>query len=105
MDSFEAMNAAGKGIFHDDVSGVVASYFPLGQPFAETQKVVAAQHIGPLKPFTGKQVSGTMYVTKLNLMAETFGDVDVVLDFEFSGRTESDMILTKVKAYVRAMNM
>lgn len=105
MDSFAAMNSANKGIFHDDVSSVVAPYFPLGQTFADTQTVIAAQHIGPLKPFKGKQIGGPMYVTKLNLMAETFGDIDVVLDFEFSGHTESDMVLTKVKAYVRATNM
>src|ERR1700709_487875 len=40
MDSFVAMNAANKGIFHDDVSAVVASYFPLGPPLPEPPHTV-----------------------------------------------------------------
>jgi hypothetical protein len=106
MDKFHAMNDAKQGFFQDDISPIVASYFPPGQPFAETQKVIHDQNLGELKKFKGMQEPGiTQYVSKFSLMNGMFSEVYIVLNFEFVGQTEADMTVKKAIAYIRGGNM
>ena len=107
MDRFHAMNAAEQGIFHQDISDVVAPYFPLGQSFAATKTMIKQQNLGILRPFKGDQPEpdGMMYVTRFSLMDAMFSDVYIVLDFDFEGRSEADMVLRKTSASIRAANM
>ncbi len=106
MDKFHSMNDAGQGFFQDDISPIVASYFQPGQPFMETAKVIHDQNLGQLQKFKGMQDPGTTdYVSKFNLMSGMFSEVYVVLNFEFEGQTEADMVLKKATAYIRGGNM
>lgn len=106
MGKLDAMNDAKQGIFHHDITPSLAAYFPVGQPMAETRKIIAAQKLGTLKPFKGTNDPGmgTMFVTKFDLTGHIFSHVYVVLDFDFDG-AEPDMRLKQMKAYLRASNM
>ena len=44
MDKLDAMNAKDEGIFRDDITPSLAPYFPVGQPMAETKRIIAAQN-------------------------------------------------------------
>lgn len=107
MEKFHAMNAASKGIFHDDVTYVVAPIFPVGQRMSETKRIIAEQKLGALRIFKGEQdvTQGTMYVTKFYLMDAMFSHVEVVIDFDFEGTSETDMVLRKMNAFIDASNM
>ena len=107
MKTFDAMKDSGKGLFLVDVSAVVAPYFPVGQPFAETEAVIRREHLGSLRAFKGAKDpgGGTMYVTKFSLMSELYSDVYVVVHFEFDGDTRADMVLKSTSAFIRATNM
>jgi len=107
MDKFHAMNAAGQGIFQHDVSPLIRAYFPPGQPFAETVRILREQDLGTLTKFKGMQdpAGGTMYVAKFNLMNGMFSEVYVVLNFDFEGETEAGMTLKKATAMLRGGNM
>jgi hypothetical protein len=106
MDKFHSMNAAGQGFFQDDISPIVAPYFPPGQPLAETAQVIHDQNLGELQKFKGMQEPGTTaYVSKFSLMSGMFSEVYIVLNFEFEGQTEASMILKKTTAYIRGGNM
>lgn len=104
MDKFHAMNDAGQGIFQHDVTAMVAPYFPPGQPFAETQRILKEQDLGTLQKFKGMQDSpgATMYVAKFSLMNGTFSEVYVVLNFDFAGQSEADMVVKKAGGFLRA---
>ena len=106
MEKLDAMNASSKGIFRHDITPSLADYFPVGQPMAETKKIIAAQKLGQLKPFKGTNDPGmgTMFVTKFDLTSQLFSNVYVVLDFDFDG-AEHDMKLKQMKAFLRASNM
>lgn len=106
MEKLDAMNASSEGIFHHDITPSLSNYFPVGQPMAETKKIIAAQKLGTLKPFRGTNDPGmgTMYVTKFDLTGHIFSKVYVVLDFDFDG-AEPDMKLKQMKAFLRASNM
>jgi len=107
MDKFHAMNDAGQGIFQHDVSPLIEAYFPPGQPFAETVRILRDQNLGTLTKFKGMQdpAGGTMYVTKFNLMNGMFSEVYVVLNFDFEGKTEAGMTVKKATAMLRGGNM
>ena len=106
MGKFDAMNSKSDGIFREDITPAVAAYFPVGQPMAETKKIIAAQKLGTLKPFKGTNDPGmgSMFVTKFDLTSHLFSHVYVVLDFDFDG-AEPDMKLKQMKAFLRASNM
>lgn len=106
MGKFDAMNSRSDGIFHEDITPSVAAYFPVGQPMAETKKIIADQKLGTLKPFKGTNDPGmgSMFVTKFDLTSHLFSHVYVVLDFDFDG-AEPDMKLKQMKAFLRASNM
>ncbi len=107
MDKFHAMNDAQQGIFQEDISLFIAPFFPPGQAFAETQKVLKEQDLGGLQKFKGMQdhPGATMYVARFNLMYGTFTQVYVVLNFDFAGNSEADMVLTKAGGFLRAGGM
>ena len=107
MKKFHTMASADKGIFHDDVTAAAAPYFPVGQKLADTRRIAREQNLGPLKRFKGTMNPGAdmMYVTKLDLMSEMFSNVYVVFDFDFTGKTEADMVLKGMHAYLKAGNM
>lgn len=107
MDKFHAMDAANRGIFQDDISAVVAPYFPPGQPFDEVRKTIERQKLGSLQPFRGKHdaIRGAMYVTRFSLMTGAFSEVYIVLDLDFTGETEADMVLQKAGGFIRGSNM
>ncbi len=104
MDKFHAMNDAGQGIFQHDITSIVAPYFPPGQRFADTQRILKEQNLGTLQKFQGMQDSpgATMYVAKFSLMNGTFSEVYVVLNFDFAGKSEADMVVTKAGGFLRA---
>lgn len=106
MGKFDAMNSRSDGIFREDITPSVAAYFPVGQPMAETKKIIADQKLGTLKPFKGTNDPGmgSMFVTKFDLTSHLFSHVYVVLDFDFDG-AEPDMKLKQMKAFLRASNM
>ena len=106
MGKFDSMNTKGEGIFHEDITSSLAAYFPVGQPKAETEKIIAAQKLGVLKPFKGANDPGmgTMFVSRFDLTSHLFSHVYVVLDFDFDG-ARSNMTLKQMKAYLRASNM
>jgi hypothetical protein len=106
MDKFHAMNDAEQGFFQDDISPIVAPYFPPGQPFAETAKVIHEQNLGQLQKFKGMQDPGTTaYVSRFSLMSGMFSEVYIVLNFEFEGSSEANMTVKKTTAYIRGGNM
>ncbi len=107
MAKYNAMNDGDQGIFHDDVTPLVASYFPKGQTFAETQRMIEDQKLGPLMPFKGRydRGKGRMYVSMFSVMTQMFSSASVVVDFDFSGTSERTMVLTNVSAYLQATNM
>ena len=106
MQKFDAMNTMGQGIFHQDVTGIVAPYFPVGQTKSETEKIIVDQHLGTMKPFKGTNDPGmgSMFVMKFDLSSHMFSNVYVVLDFDYSGDAPN-MKLIAMKAYLRASNM
>ncbi len=106
MEKFDAMNTMNQGIFREDVTPLVSTYFPVGQPMAETRRILSDQKLGALKPFKGTNDPGmgTMFVTKFDLTSHLFSHVYVVLDFDFGG-AGPDMKLKAMKAYLRASNM
>jgi hypothetical protein len=107
MNKIHSMNDAGEGIFQEDVTSIVAPYFPPGQTFAETQKILKDQDLGSLRKFRGMQdhPGTTMYVARFNLMYGTFTQVYVVLNFDFAGGSEANMVLTKAGGFLRAGGM
>ncbi|WP_020174997.1 hypothetical protein [Methyloferula stellata] len=107
MNKIHSMNDAGEGIFQVDVTSIVAPYFPAGQTFAETQKVLKEQDLGSLRKFQGMQdhPGTTMYVARFNLMYGAFTQVYVVLNFDFAGGSENNMVLTKAGGLLRAGGM
>jgi len=106
MDKFHAMNDAQQGFFQDDISPIIAPYFPPGQPYAETQKVIQDQKLGELKKFEGMQEPGsTQYVSRFSLMNGMFSEVYIVLNFDFAGQTQAGMTVKKATAYIRGGNM
>lgn len=106
MDKLDDMNARKEGIFHHDITPSLQSYFPVGQPMAETKKIIAMQKLGTLKPFKGTNDAGMgkMFVTKFDLTGHVFSNVYVVLDFDFDG-AEPQSKLTHMQAFLRASNM
>ena len=106
MGKFEAMNATKNGVFREDVTALVAPYFPVGQSKAETEKIIAEQHLGTMHPFKGTNDPGmgSMFVAKFDLTSHLFSHVYVVLDFDYDGKAP-DMKLKAMKAFLRASNM
>ena len=107
MAKFHAMNEGNQGIFHDDITPLVAPYFPDGQTFAETRKVLEDQKLGPMMLFKGRydQREGRMYVSMFSVMTQMFSSVSVVVRFDFAGTTERTMVLRHVSAFLQASNM
>lgn len=107
MGKFHSMNDVGQGICQVDISPMIAAYFPVGQSFSETQKVIRKQHMGLLQKFKGMQdpAGGTKYVTRFSLLNGLFSEVYIVVDLNFEGRTEADMVLKKATAFLRGGNL
>ncbi|MDR3461943.1 MAG: hypothetical protein P4L76_06495 [Beijerinckiaceae bacterium] len=107
MEKFHTMNAASKGIFHDDITEAVSPIFPLGQRMSDTKRIIDEQKLGSLRLFKGEQdaAQGTMYVTKFYLMDAMFSHVEVVIDFDFEGPNEANMVLRKMNAFIDASSM
>jgi hypothetical protein len=106
MDEFYGMNRDRRGVFQDDITPMIAPYFPPGQPFAETERIVREQKLGTLQKFKGMQdPDGTMFVTKFSLMTGMFSEVYVVLHFDFAGTTDTGMTLKKVAGFIRGGSM
>ena len=107
MGTVHAMGMAGDAISHDDVTAFVAPLFPKGQTFAQTQKVLRDHNLGQLKMFKGTQMmpNGKMYATRFDLMKGMSSEVYVIIDFDFVGTTEQDMVLSDTKAYLQATSM
>ncbi len=107
MSEFYSMNDTRQGVFQEDVTSILAPYFPPGQPFAETEKILQDENLGTLQRFEGKQDAdaGTMYVTKFTLMLGMYSEVYVVLHFDFAGSSESDMVVKKIRAFLRGGSM
>ena len=103
MSEFYSMNDTRRGVFQEDVTSILAPYFPPGQSFAETQKIIRDENLGSLQRFKGKQDAdaGTMYVTRFSLMLGMFSEVYVVLHFDFEGSSEEDMVVKKIRAFLR----
>ncbi len=103
MDRFHFMNDTKQGIFQDDVTSIIAPYFPPGQPFAETKKILEEEHLGPLQKFKGlDEPGGKMFVSKFSLMYGMFSEVYVVLHFDFVGQSEEDMVVRKTDGFLRS---
>ena len=107
MSTFHAMDAANRGIFQNDISTVVAPYFPPGQPFDKVKDTIESQKLGSLQPFKGKHdaIGGAMYVTRFSLMTGAFSEVYVVLNLDFTGKNEGDMVLQRAGGFIRGSNM
>lgn len=107
MGEFDAMNAASQGIFHEDVTASLAPYFPVGQPLAETRKIIAEQHLGALHNYMGVNDSGmgTMFVTRFDLVSGMSAHISVVVDFDYDQAGGEQARLTHMKAFLRAANM
>ncbi|WP_020173761.1 hypothetical protein [Methyloferula stellata] len=107
MSEFYSMNDTRQGVFQDDVTAILAPYFPPGQRFSETEKILHDEDLGTLQRFEGKQDAdaGTMYVTRFTLMLGMYSEVYVVLHFDFAGSSESDMVVKKIRAFLRGGSM
>ena len=107
METLHAMNATSTGIFHDDISAIVAPMFPPGQSFAETQRVLRQNNLGELTMFRGTQdmQNGKMYATRAGLMGGMVSDVDIIIDFDFVGTNEKNMVLQSTKAFLHGTGM
>ena len=107
MERASALQAAHHGIFRVEVTEIVLPAFPAGQPMTETEAIVTRQKLGTLRKFKGEQMpnEGTMYVSTFTLMKGMMSHIYVVLDFDFDGTTRQNMVLRKVKAFIRATNM
>ena len=107
MERASALQAAHHGIFREDVTATVLPAFPVGQTMAETEAILARQKLGTLRMFKGQQMpsEGTMYVSTFTLMSGMSSQIYVVLDFDYDGTKPDDMVLRKVKAFIRATNM
>lgn len=107
MSEFYSMNDERRGVFQEDVTSILAPYFPPGQPFLETEKILRDEDLGTLQRFEGKQDAdaGKMYVTKFTLMLGMYSEVYVVLHFDFAGSSESDMVVKKIRAFLRGGSM
>ena len=107
MRKFEAMNGAHDGIFHDDITSLLAPYFPVGQLQSDTRKVVAEQKLGSLRPFMGTNDPGMgqMFVSQFDLVGRLSEHVYVVVDFDFDNGSDGKSRLKQMKAYLRASGM
>lgn len=107
MRKFEAMNDTDQGIFHDDVTALLAPVFPVGQLQAETRKIVAEQKLGELRPFMGTNDTGMgdMFVTRFDLVGRLSEHVYVVVDFDFDKASDGKSRLKQMKAFFRAPAM
>ena len=107
MDEVEAMDRSSKGIFNDDVTALVAPYFPAGQSMADTAAIVREQELGELKPYVGKTQpsDGTMFVSRFSLMSQVFAHVFVVLHFAYRRAPDGALALDHMRAYLRAQSM
>ena len=107
MGTVRAMGVAGDAISHDDVTPFVAPLFPKGQTFAQTRQVLRDHNLGQLKMFKGTQMmsNGKTYVARFDLMKGMASEVFVVIDFDFTGTNEQDMVLSDTKAFLEATSM
>ena len=107
MAKMHGMNAAQQGIFSEDVTEVVAPYFPAGQPLKTTEAVLAREGLGSLRKFRGEQdpSQGSMYVSSFDLMNGMGSTVYVVIDFDLDGDTRSTMTVRTVRAFIRSKSM
>ena len=107
MDKVEAMDRSSQGIFNDDVTPLVARYFPAGQSYADTAAILRDQELGELKPYVGKTGpgDGTMYVSRFDLMSHVFAHVFVVLHFAYRRAPDGSLGLDHMRAYLRSQTM
>ena len=107
MDTVHAMGTKGDMVAHDDVSSIIAPLFPAGQSFAATQQVVKQYRLGQLRMFKGTQMmpNGKMYATRFSLVSGMISDVYVIIDFDFVGTNEQDMVLQTTKAFLQSTSM
>ena len=107
MGKYLSMNAKHEGIFHENITPTVEKYFPVGQPIAETKKIIAEQHLGELKPYMGKPMAdeGSPFATTFHVTDKNFTEVAVVLHIGFSGHDESDFKVKTVHAFLRGTGM
>ena len=107
MDTVHAMGTRGDMIAHDDVTSIVAPLFPVGQSFAETQRVLKHYELGPLKMFMGTQILplGKMYAARFSLLSGMMSDVYVTISFDFVGTTEQNMVLLTTRAFLQSSSM
>ncbi len=103
---FHAMDAAGHGIFNEEVTDVVAPFFPPGMTFEATAQVARSQGLSPLKLFRGKPDAAgeATYVTKVGLADGEFATVFVAVYLTFSAEDDAPR-LRHASAYLRASDM
>ncbi len=101
------MNAAGRGIFNEDVSAIVAPFFPPGTTFSDMSELVRRQALKPLTPFLGRKPSpaDAMYVTTFDMTRTTFSSVYVAVYFTFERNGTGQQILKSTAAFLRALDM
>ena len=103
----DKMNASGHGIFNEDVSAIVAPYFPPGISVAAAEERARLQDLKPFKPYRGHKTSGsgTMYVTTFDMMKATVSSVFVAIYLTFESDTTGQPVLKSTAAYLRASDM
>ncbi len=107
MRKVETMDSSGQGIFNEDVTAMIAPYFPAGQSFKDAAATVRDQGLGDLQPFKGKTGpgDGTMFVSSFSLMNQAFAHVFVVLHFGFRKVDDRALALDHVRAFMRSQSM
>lgn len=107
MRKVEAMGRSSQGIFDEDVSALVSSYFPSGQPMEETAAIVRGQGLGELRPYLGRTRAGdgTMYVARFEVTGQAMSHVFVVLYFAYRRAPEGSLTLDHVRVYLRSQAM
>ena len=107
MGKVEAMDGSSQGIFNEEVTEMVAPFFPPGQSFKDAAATVRDQGLGELQPFKGKTGpgDGTMFVSSFSLMSHVFAHVFVVLHFGFRKVEGRTLVLDHMRAFMRSQSM
>lgn len=107
MTHIHKMNADGHGIFNEDISAIVAPYFPIGISFAAAEDRARRENLRPLAPYRGHKGPGTgaMYVTTFDMMKGMASSVFVAVYLTFEPDATGQQVLKATAAYLRASDM
>ena len=107
IQRFQAVDAQHRGLFNEDITDLVAPFFPPGQSLDDSSRTVVEQNAGRLRRFRGimEPGDGAMFVADFNLVTATFSHVYVVIDLSFIESSEGGMVLRKSRAFLRSTNM